>query len=278
MKAQARLRAARAVADLPAIAPGGQRPRQGRRAIGADIERAGFDRLVAHLHPVAPAAVDRVPGILPALAQQFPAQALGRGALAVAVERDDVEARRLPLGDRVVAGRRAQPDRQRARADRPGQVSLIARPLGSKTLTRIVAASGFVRSGRSARSSVHARFAGVVGRRRVEVVGLAGEFLVGEAEMKAGLVRVRVVVEGDRRLGLDREPGAGRAVIVVRRHPDRERRTRPDRLVGGGQLDLELSAGRNPRPGTRRCRSPAPSDRASTRPARCRCARRAPAR
>ena len=58
--------------------------------------------------------------------------------------------------------------------------------------------------------------------------------------MKAGLVREWRIVERDRRLRLDAEPGAGRAVVVAGADGDRERLARLHRPVGSRQFDLQL--------------------------------------
>ena len=86
---------------------------------------------------------------------------------------------------------------------------------------------------------LQARLAVRVGRRRVEILAVAGVFLVEEAEMEIGLAGKRVGVEGDRRVRLDRQPGARRAVVILAGNRHRVRLVRADRPVAGGQLDLE---------------------------------------
>ena len=69
MEAQARLRAACRIRHLPAITPGRQGARQRRQAVRTDIERARFHRLIAPLCAMSPAAIDRIPAVLPVLTQ-----------------------------------------------------------------------------------------------------------------------------------------------------------------------------------------------------------------
>src|SRR5260370_19925319 len=64
--------------------------------------------------------------------------------------------------------------------------------------------------------------------------------------MKPGLVRIGMLVERDRRLRLDREPGPRCAVIIPCGRRDRKRLAGPDRLVGGGQFQPELRRGQKP--------------------------------
>ena len=70
---QARLRAAIALDHFPAIPAGRQVPGKRPRRVLFYVQCAGLDRHVAHLASVPPDAVDRVPVVLPSLAQQFPA-------------------------------------------------------------------------------------------------------------------------------------------------------------------------------------------------------------
>ena len=69
MEAQARLRAACRIRHLPAITPGRQGARQRRQAVRTNVERARFHRLIAPLCAMSPAAIDRIPAVLPVLAQ-----------------------------------------------------------------------------------------------------------------------------------------------------------------------------------------------------------------
>ena len=134
--------------------------------------------------------------------------------------RDDLDLRRAALPARL---RRRSESATRSPAGAAGsaasRVSVTARPLGSTTLTRTVAASGFVRSGRSVSVSE------TVDLPSLSVAGAsmscrrAGELLAGQAELETGLARERRLVERDRRLGLDRQFRPGRAVVVARRRP-----------------------------------------------------------
>ncbi len=240
MEAPARLRAARRIADLPAVASLRQGSRQCRRRIGRDIERAGFDRLIAPLDAMTPAAVDRVPAVLPVLAQQFPAEPFRGGPLAVAVEGDDFDARRLALGDRFFAGRRAQPDRQWSLPDRPGQA------LADRAAARLEHADPDRRRQRPGQIrqvgqvQLDGRLARGIRRGDVEILAVGGELLIDQAEMKAGLVRIGLLVQRDCRLRFEREAGARRAIIIARRDLDRERLARTHRPVRRRQFELEL--------------------------------------
>ena len=251
MEAQARLRAAIAVDHFPAIPAGRQVPRQRPRRIRFYVQCTRLDRHVAHLAPVPPDAVDRIPVVLPGLAQQFPAQPLGGDPLAFGIDGDDLDSSRLPFRHRLVAVRGAQPDRQRTLSDRPRH------RFGHGAPARLDDADAHGRGerlrqvGKIAQRQRDGRFAVAVGRRRIDVLPRPGELLGGQAELKAGLVRERVLVEGDRRLRLNRQFRPGRAVVVARLDVDREL-PRPARSARRRRTaPLSAAAARNPRRGIR---------------------------
>src|SRR4029077_19487180 len=74
----------------------------------------------------------------------------------------------------------------------------------------------------------------------LDIAALAGEFLADETELEVRIIRERVVVERDARLGFDPQTDSPRTIVVERRDLDRETLARPDQLAGGSQLDLEL--------------------------------------
>src|SRR5207249_5414470 len=76
--------------------------------------------------------------------------------------------------------------------------------------------------------------------RSLDIATVAAELLADESELELRIVREGVVVEGNHGLGLDPQTGSRRTIVIARRHLDRECLARPDRLLGGGQLDLEL--------------------------------------
>ncbi len=240
MKPQARLRAARGVGHLPAITPSRQLPRQARRRVRRDIDRAGVDRLTANMRFVAPHAIDRIPAVFPVLAQQLEAQAVGRYRRALRIDRDHIDLGLGAFRNRVVAGGRAQPDRHRALPDRPAH-SLVDRAparLEHADPDRRGERAGQVRQ--IVQRHRQPRLAVLVGGRGFDITAIAGEFLADQAELETRMRREGILVERDDRLGLGRQAGARRAVIVAGVDIDRERLAGADRRVGGGERDLEL--------------------------------------
>jgi len=84
------------------------------------------------------------------------------------------------------------------------------------------------------------RLAVLVGHRRLDIAPVGGELFVGQAELKVRVVRVRVVVEGDHRLGLGPQTRPGRAIVVMCGNLDLEGLGGADRLLRGRQLHREL--------------------------------------
>ena len=140
------------------------------------------------------------------------------------------------LRNRLVASGRAQPDRERSLPDRPGQ------RFSHRPAARLKDADPDRRHqrprqvGQVAQQNGQRSLAGIVGRGRLDITAVAGEFLLDQAETEAREIGIGVVVETDQRLRLDPKPGSRRAVIVARLDLDRKRLGRADRLVGGRQL------------------------------------------
>jgi len=73
----------------------------------------------------------------------------------------------------------------------------------------------------------------LAGRRRLDVAPVGRELFVDQTKLEVGVVRERVVVEGDHRLGLGPEARPGRAIVVMRGDLDRKGLGGADRLLGG---------------------------------------------
>src|SRR5262249_37784160 len=79
----------------------------------------------------------------------------------------------------------------------------------------------------------------LVGGGGLDIAAIPSEFLAGEAELKARVGREWVLVERDHRLGLDRQSGSWRPIIVAGVDIDGECLARTDPDVSGGGRHLE---------------------------------------